>query len=147
MWRRSWLALRMAWWILALPVLKRVMPLPTLVARARSRPGTRTFSREQIGEIIAVTSRVYQVLRFGKAGNCLERSLVNYHFLSGSVPNLQLVIGVRRLDQRIVGHAWVTVDGQVLGENPASINSYVQVIRFDGSAVPTRPSEPVPNNG
>jgi Transglutaminase-like superfamily len=62
--------------------------------------------------------------------NCLRRSLTLYRELShwGARPNL--VVGFRRTDGRLVGHAWVVSDGQVVADDERDVAQFLETCRF-----------------
>ena len=120
------LLIRMGAWSLVLPVLKRILPLPTLV-RLMSRTGSEERSAEKEKQIVRSARRVYRLRR---PGSCLERSLLAYRYLSNTNAEPQLVIGVRRDDRDVLAHAWVLVDGSPLYESSASLEPFVSVVEF-----------------
>jgi Transglutaminase-like superfamily len=97
-------------WTLVMPILKRLVPLSTLVRMlwveraAAPEPG-----RQQA--IVRTTRRLLRTRSRRGDENCLERSLVLYRFLSLAGLDPRLVLGVRRDAGRLRGHAWVTLAG------------------------------------
>jgi len=125
-------ALRGIGWLTALPVLKHVMPLPTLTRLMwRGGKGRRRQRRreQRAAAIVGGLSR-----RAG--GNCLERSLLLYRVLSRLNADPVLVAGMGKSGD-FIGHAWVEVEGETLLESPQSLAPYVEVVRFgaDGLCV------------
>src|SRR5215218_5594748 len=131
-WAIASLLVRMGAWSIVLPVLKHLLPLPTLV-RLMSRRGGGVRSRGSEEQIVRYARRVYSLRR---AGTCLERSLVAYRYLSRANAEPWLVVGVRRDNQVLMGHAWVLVDGSPLYESSASLDPFLPVVEFapDGHA-------------
>ena len=120
------LLIRMGAWSLVLPVLKRVLPLPTLV-RVMSRTGSAECSDEKEKQIVRSARRIYRLRR---PGSCLERSLLAYRYLSNTHAEPQLVIGIRRDDRDVLAHAWVLVDGSPLYESSATLEPFLSVVEF-----------------
>ena len=140
----AWLTMRMAGWSLALPVLKRLLPLPTLARLMSQGSGsTRQCSDDDNRRIVRSAGRVYRLRR---RGSCLERSMVAYRYLSGAGADPQLVVGVRKEERDVIGHAWVLVDGSPLYESSVALESFVPVVAFasEGSATTTVGSLPHP---
>src|SRR5438105_13494460 len=77
-----WTAARLVGMALIVPLLKYVLPLPTLVrlVRVSKRAIRRQRRREQW--ILGSIDAIYRRIPFLSRDNCLERSLVTYHFLS-----------------------------------------------------------------
>jgi hypothetical protein len=119
------LRLRMLPWALGLPVLKHVLPLPVL-ARV-------CWSRRRSRRPVAIEFIVRAGLRtrpIPSRGNCLERSLLLYRYLSWAGAEPTLATGVRLEDGRLHGHAWVTVTGVSVGESPEEVGTYTPVVSF-----------------
>jgi Transglutaminase-like superfamily len=83
-------------------------------------------------------------------GNCLERSLAAYRYLSRWGAGPHLISGVARDGEKMRGHVWVTVDGEPLGEASNELAQYVPVIAFGDNgreiwrAGTSRPAERAP---
>jgi Transglutaminase-like superfamily len=112
-------------WMAVLPVLKRVLPLPTLV-QMMWRPGT---GRPRQHERELHTARVVLSLCRASGGNCLVRSLILYRFLSRANAEPTLVAGMAKPGD-FIGHVWVNVDERPLLESTESLQSYVEVLAF-----------------
>lgn len=119
------IALRGIGWLAVLPFLKRAVPLPTLTRLMWSQGTGRRRQRQRERRTVAIVSGLSR--RAG--GNCLERSLVLYRFLSRLNADPVLVAGMGKSGE-FIGHAWVEVDGQPLLESPQSLAAYVEVVRF-----------------
>jgi hypothetical protein len=128
----AWLVLRMAGWRLVLPLLKGRLPLTRLVRLMwrgeRARPVT--AAREaRVAELARV---VYRSEHVSRRGNCLERSLVLYRYLSAAGADPHLVVGIRSGEAPVRGHAWVTVRGEPVEEPPQSLEGLTRVVSFRG---------------
>jgi hypothetical protein len=125
-----WLGARILCWAAFVRVAKYAVPLRTLV-RAMSpvpRHGPRNAQRER--RIALFADWASRVVRPRSQGNCLERSLVAYRFLVRAHADPSLIIGFRRDESGVLGHAWVLVDGQPLGESPSSVAAYEIAMSF-----------------
>jgi len=109
----------------ALPLLKRVLPLPRLVrfmwlpAHASDRHRERELRTAHLVRRLCRTS----------GGNCLERSLILYRYLARANADPRLVVGMGKPDE-FLGHVWVTVDGRPLLDSPETLRGYTAVVRF-----------------
>lgn len=129
-----WLMARMLAWRLALPVLKRLLPLRRLVrlAAGRRRPVS-SFTPDQV---VSVSHRLFG-LRSPASSDCIERSVLTYRFLLqvGAAP--ELVCGVERsAEGMMVGHAWVLLGGAPVDEAPEALARYATLLAFDASGSP-----------
>jgi Transglutaminase-like superfamily len=120
---------RLAPTFLALGVLRRLVPIDRL-----ARWAWRTPRRERDGAAREhqLVSRVVRAC--GLAGapdrDCLQRSLLLYRELSRAGADPVLVMGFRRADGRLEGHAWVVSDGRPLVESDARLRGFVPALRF-----------------
>jgi hypothetical protein len=94
-----------------------MVPATTMARWAWRRSSLRDQDREL--RAIAAVSRLRRTLGADR-GDCLEAALVLYGELSRAGANPRLVMGFRREDERMAGHAWVEVAGAIIGETPAS---------------------------
>jgi hypothetical protein len=118
----------MVLWSVLLPGLRRVVPIAGLARFMWTDPrGIQSDERQQA--IVEFAGRVTR-LRRGRNANCLERSLIAYRFLSGAGARPQLVLGVGRTDDRVVGHAWVTVGDEPVFETTEVLSDFAPIAVF-----------------
>ncbi|MEQ1907211.1 MAG: lasso peptide biosynthesis B2 protein [Vicinamibacterales bacterium] len=117
-------------WALVLPALKRVVSVKSLAAvmHQPQRRATRDADRER--RIITFAQWGARLTRWNRGANCLERSLIAYRYLCAAGAHPTLVIGVGRDPAGVIGHAWVLVDGQLVGEPQSAIASYTPAFAF-----------------
>jgi hypothetical protein len=126
----AWLVARMLAWRLALPLLKRALPLPRLARMAagrRRRPLPFTPA-----QVVSVSHRLFGE-RAAESSDCLERSLLTYRYLLRTGAAAELVCGLRRADGGVVGHAWVAVAGAPVDEPAEALTGYATLVAFDAS--------------
>jgi hypothetical protein len=116
----------MAAWAAVLPVLKHVLRLDAL-ARLMWRDRTAAGRADQ-EKILAFSRLLARPVAPGN-GTCYERGLLVYRYLSQRGADPSLVIGVKREDDAVTGHAWVTVDGAAIGE-PETVEDFVPVVAY-----------------
>jgi Transglutaminase-like superfamily len=126
------LALRMAGWRLVLPPMKDRLPLPRLVRLMWLGERARPVTPEREARIAELARVVYRSQHVSRRGNCLERSLVLYRYLSAVGADPYLVVGMRSGEAAVRGHAWVTVRGDPVEEPPHSLEGLTQVVSFRG---------------
>lgn len=142
------LATRALAWALVLPALKHMVSVKSLAAvmHQPQRRATRDADRER--RIMTFAHWSARLTRWNSGGNCLERSLIAYRYLCAAGAHPTLVIGVGRGAIGVIGHAWVLVDGQLVGEPPSAIASYTRAFAFgpDGQldAEPPRAPHKIP---
>jgi hypothetical protein len=127
----SWLAARILCWAAFVRLAKYAIPLRILVQIVSPAPrgGPRDPRRER--QIALFADWASRIVRPRASGNCLERSLASYRYLVRAHADPRLVIGFRRDEGGVLGHAWVLVDGQPLSDSPATIAEYQVAMSFD----------------
>ena len=112
---------------LLLGLAKRVVPVATLAAWASRRRRPRLASRDLV---------ISRVLRAGAIvgspdRDCLQRSLLLYRELCRIGAPATLVVGVRKVDHTLAGHAWVRLDGEVVAESDFDVDRFMPLLTFD----------------
>ena len=74
-----------------------------------------------IGNMLALAARRHPLVR----PTCLPRSLVLRHLLRREGYPATLHFGARKVDGRLLGHAWVALDGEVVGDASDVAEQYV----------------------
>jgi hypothetical protein len=95
-------------------------------------PGSAAAPPEQLARIAELARVVYRSEHHSRAGNCLERSLALYRYLSAAGADPELLVGLRPDGAAPRGHAWVTVNGLEVEEPPEALEGLAQVLAFSG---------------
>jgi hypothetical protein len=112
----------------AFATLKHMIPLQKLVRLAWSPPaGRRDHEAEK--RLLAGVLRLSRFVGLPDR-DCLQRSLLVYRLLSHAGADPLLVIGFRLKDGRLLGHAWVIVDGHAVFESEADLLKFSPAISF-----------------
>ena len=122
-----------------LGVFKHFVPVKWLARWAWTSPaGTR--NREAERRLMAGVIRLSQLISL-RDRDCLQRSLLLYRVLSRASADPTLVVGFHRTNDRILGHAWVVVDGESIIEPEADLSRFSVTLRFGsrGALLPTWP--------
>lgn len=129
-----WLLARMFGWSLVLPLLKRMLPLPRLVALLQS--GTQLDQRDprQEEKLSALSEWVFRSRPRRSRDNCLDRALVTYRYLGRAGANPTMVVGVAKDDASsrtgVIGHVWVAVDGSPVHDDDERLAGFVTLAVF-----------------
>jgi hypothetical protein len=102
-------------------------PLPAALESLTPAPAPQVLSGDTIRQIIDAATA------FGAGrplGICLRRSLLRYYFLRRAAVPVVVHFGARRLDDRIGGHAWLTLDGQPYHELPEHVRNYALMFSY-----------------
>ncbi|OAN82780.1 hypothetical protein A8B78_07930 [Jannaschia sp. EhC01] len=69
-------------------------------------------------------SRIASDKVLGKDRKCLRRALLAHWYLHRCGHAAELQIGYRKTDGKVIGHAWIELHGQVLGDVPEVAATY-----------------------
>ncbi len=86
------------------------------LVRSHDRP-------EQVIRQARIAQRAVQAT-FGIGGTCLTRSLTLWGLLKRRGVPVELQVGIRKLDGKIEGHAWIEYQGAPINDNPELISTY-----------------------
>ena len=111
-----------------LGLLKHLVPLRSL---AKWTWCETTGPRDRLAErrLTANVLRLSKLLRIADR-DCLQRSLLLYRVLSRAGADPTLVAGFQRRNGRIIGHAWVVVDGRAVVESDADLLKFSPALGF-----------------
>lgn len=110
-----------------LRVLTHHVRLETLVRWAWREPSRAPFRRD--AQTVAAHARALSRL-CGASRDCLPRSLLLYRELSRRGADPRLRIGFLRAGAALVGHAWIVLNGEPLGEPRDLVASLVPICEF-----------------
>jgi hypothetical protein len=116
----------------SLPVLKHLFNVGALAEYLWSPPATEFTDDQRRERVELIKSFVGKGGRVLVSGNCLARSLMLYSVLSRGGARPTLVLGARKDDSRVAGHAWVEIDGESLFDT--GTHAYTPVVALNGRA-------------
>ncbi len=94
------------------------------VLAAHSLPVTTTPNADDRDWLSAAAATIRRAARWVPGSRCLDRSLALHHYAHARGVPAALRLGVRRLsDGRVTAHAWVTLAGEPIGEDPAALST------------------------
>ena len=118
---------------LVLGLLKRLVSLPTLARWAWRAP--RPNHGGDVKRIASVVFRTGTIAGLPDR-DCLQRSLLLYGELAAAGLQPLLTVGFRRMDGRLTGHAWVSVNGAAVGEPDLDASRFEPVAIFGEGGAP-----------
>ncbi len=113
---------------LLLGLLKHFVPLRWLARWVWCPPAGRR-DREAERHLAASVFRLSQLVGLPDR-DCLQRSLLLYRVLSRAGAEPKLVVGFDHVAGRIVGHAWVIIDGHTVSEPQIDLLRYSPAFSF-----------------
>ena len=119
-----------------LGVLKHVVPLRWL-ARWAWCPPDRPRDRETERRLAASVFRLSRLTGLLDR-DCLQRSFLLYRMLSRAGADPTIVVGFQRMNGRILGHAWVVVDGHPVIEPEVNLLRFSPTLAFGFQGAPLR---------
>lgn len=127
----AWLLARMAFWVLALSLLVKWLPLPRVMGLMRPRRRPRQPRAAQAEVQAGLAEMLDMLLRTNFwvfTPTCWKRAPVLYRYLALNGIETRVVFGMRREDEgALAGHAWLEAGGQPVLEtsDPAYTATYV----------------------
>lgn len=121
------------------PIVLRMLPLPrvlTLLDRASSAGHDHYRAH-------ALAHRVRRWLRYGRGPwkeTCLNRSVILYSMLRQHGYHPRLHIGVSGTDARFTAHAWVSLDGEPLGDMPTHLAAFRELWSHESAVIARTPA-------
>ncbi len=120
-----------------LPLLLHIWPLKRLARVLTPRNKPKRGLNDEINFIDRIVNYTDFILGRGiwiYRPNCLKRSLILYHFLNKQGCDIQLCLGVRKIQEKLLGHAWLVRHGQVYLEHPSiDVSTYTITCSFSAS--------------
>jgi transglutaminase superfamily protein len=135
---------REAWRIeRALPEWMDALSLPDLMRRLDDEARKQTL-RVDAAMITRLADAAVMLDHFSPLGICLRRSLVRYVLLRRAGVPVVVHFGakknVRDSQSKIAGHAWLTLDGQPLAEQPENYQGFTSIYTYPTNPKPQTPS-------
>jgi hypothetical protein len=113
--RKAWLFVRIWSWFVAISLLLRLRPLPSIV---RGLSPTRDSARSPIPPVRLGRAVQRSLSPLGYEPRCLTASLVLYRLLAEQGDSPELVLGLPREPLDNKAHSWVEIDGLDVGPPP-----------------------------
>jgi hypothetical protein len=138
--RDAALSARMAFWVILVSCLARLMPLPSAhaIISTRVRPTTAGGSVDGPARLARAIDRVLRLDILMLKRSCWRRALVLQRFLALQGIESRVNFGVRKTTGELEGHAWLERDGQPFLEDDAG----TYVVTF---SLPRRPTTWAPS--
>lgn len=114
---------------ISLPLLKRVVGVKRLTGWLSARSSEIQTNEIRAEKIRRATETIRRGGRLLIGSNCLDRSLAAYWMLRRAGASPRLVLGARRDQEKLAGHAWIE-----LGNVPleAQADEFVRIASFGG---------------
>jgi hypothetical protein len=113
----------------SLPLLKRVVAVRRLIVWLSTRPAKIHANGDRASRISCAIATIHHGGGLLIGSNCLERSLAAYWMLRRAGASPRLVLGAKRRDGELAGHAWIEL-GTVVFETHAG--EFVHIASFGG---------------
>ena len=99
--------------------------LPRVLELIESKKREVQMEKEAMQHLISILMMISRWKFFVIRNNCLKKNLLIYYFLLRfGMKDLQIFIGVRKLDLNLDGHCWLTKRGHVFLEPEESVEKY-----------------------
>ncbi len=116
---KVWLTLRVAGGLCLLPILLRIHSLPRLLQRLGKPSGDQRRGSLEIDLVVRVVGTLCRLPLFRPPffpRSCLLQSLALYYGLTQAGYPVQILFGIHKEGEELLGHSWVTVQGKPVAE-------------------------------
>lgn len=102
--------------------------LPRLLEMVESKKSNVRLNEVEIQNMIEKINRIARFKFFLIRNNCLKKNLLFYYFLIQSgVKNVRIHIGISKVETKLDGHCWLTLDDQIFLDSEESISKYTVI--------------------
>lgn len=91
---------------------------------------THKTSRASAKKIVHLGMLLLKRNRFFLKNSCLKRSLLLYYFLRKNGIAVQIHFGVKKLDDNLTGHSWLTQGGNLIADREQHRKAFTEVVSF-----------------
>lgn len=115
-----------------MPILMKCLSLERILSMLTpcEKEQTQNTSRASIKRIVRLSLLLLNRNRFFLKNSCLKRSLLLYYFLRKHGVNVQIHFGIKKHDDRLNGHSWLTQDGNLLADHEQHRRAFTEVLSF-----------------
>lgn len=115
-----------------MPILMKCLSLERILSMLTpcEKEQTQNISRASIKRIVRLSLLLLNCNRLFLKNSCLKRSLLLYYFLRKHGVNVQIHFGIKRLDDRLSGHSWLTQDGNLFADRERHCRAFTEVLSF-----------------
>jgi hypothetical protein len=132
------LALRLGWFLLRAPTDLEDRDLRAFLAEVRDAPRPPAADAYQgMQRVVRVRRALLSLPILRRRDTCYLRALSLYRFLDGAGRQVAFHLGVeppRKTGERLRGHAWVTLDGELLEGPPDADLARVVEVNLSGAS-------------
>jgi hypothetical protein len=114
---------------ISLPVLKRTVGIKRLTGWLSARPSAIHASETHAQKMRDATETILQGGRLLISSNCLDRSLAAYWMLRRAGASPTLVLGAKREQGGLAGHAWIELGNLALEPRAGE---FIRIASFSG---------------
>mgnify|MGYP001126223833 FL=1 len=98
--------------------------LPQILDAIEARP-KRAPAPGELQYALAVAERAVRWRFFVIRKNCLKKNLLYYYLhVTAGTSNLTLHVGIQRPDERLSGHCWLTLNGEIYMDTLENVSKY-----------------------
>ena len=120
---KALLASDLVLWLCWLPLMLRIQTIPSLLKRLAGSEAHLKKTQLELGEVIWIVTRVCNLRVFRSRvfpKLCLRQSLTLYRALANMGYPVGIHFGVRKDENNLTGHSWVTMEGRPVADTTSS---------------------------
>lgn len=115
-----------------MPILMKCFSLEHILSMLTpcEKEQTENAPRASIKRLVSLSLLLLNRNRLFLRNSCLKRSLLLYYFLGKHGVNVQIHFGIKKLDDRLAGHSWLTQDGNLIADREQHRRAFTEVLSF-----------------
>ena len=117
---------------LIISFLVRVIKIQTILTNLTPRKNSFWKGKTSPERLSKYVDSILGLRLFGLKPNCLNRSVILYHFLYKLGVAVKINFGVRKTDNDIEGHGWLTLDGKPYLEESNAYKTFFLIYSYPG---------------
>lgn len=118
---------------LAISSLVKMVKIQTILTRLSTRKSSLWKGIVTPKRLSQYVDSILALQTFGLKPNCLNRSVILYHFLHKLGVEVKINFGVRKSDNNIEGHGWLTRSGKPYMEESDSYKTFSLIYSYPAS--------------
>lgn len=136
--RKYWLILRTGLVVCGVRVALRLISLKRLLHWLACKPSPDRRGETSLEDVVYYLDRWLAIFPYHPKGNCFPRTLTLFFYARRAGLPVQFNCGVMKRDQRLEGHAWLTLNGRDFLELSSYWKGFTVTLTFPSSPpVPT----------
>jgi Transglutaminase-like superfamily len=131
-----WLLVRVLWMLTLIRIKISRVKLPALLEQLTPSATTVSYDQRKFDKIVGYIDGLIWRVPYTRQRRCMPRALTLYYFAMRCGVGARFHCGVKRREQTLDGHAWLTLDGAPFLEEESHPEEYTVTFSYPADAIP-----------